>query len=72
MEGKELPGSWEAGQLRGATVHDTLENELLNVVEVNADSVVVVPENEAEERRIPLKGVQGLNGSRYVVKDEVA
>jgi hypothetical protein len=71
MEGKELPGSWEAGQLRGATVHDTLENELLNVVEVNADSVVVVPEDEAEERRIPLKGVQGLNGSRYVVKDGV-
>lgn len=72
MEGKELAGSWEADQLRGATVHDTLENELLKIVEVNTDSVVVVPKDEVEERRIPLIGTEGLNSSRYVINDEVS
>lgn len=54
-------------QLQDATIHDTIENELYDVVVTYGDGVVVEPQEheDAERQRIPLSGNRGLQNGRY-------
>lgn len=65
-----LGTQWEiTKQLRGTTIHDTLENELYDVITIYGDSVIVEPqekENADQQKRLPLIGNRGLRNSRYV------
>jgi hypothetical protein len=63
----------DPAQYRDAVIHDTIENELLEVTEVTTNAVITEPLDEegSNEKRIPMMGVQGLKGSRYVVKDDI-
>ena len=62
----------DPAQYRDAVIHDTVENKLLEVTEVTTNAVITEPlgDEEGEEKRISMIGVQGLKGSRYVVKDD--
>lgn len=60
-------------QLREVTIHDTLENEVYNVVTVHGDGVVVELKeggNTAQEERFPIFGNEGIRSSRYVFPNQ--
>lgn len=59
-------------QYLGATIHDTIENVLYDVVSIRGNAVMIRKQDSDDTddtERLSLKGTQGLGSARYVILD---